>query len=311
MNLKEAYTTLGLAVGTSPEDAKKQYRKLTKEFHPDINKEDGAEEKFKKINEAYQIILNGKGTDSNQAHQYGWNPFYQQNKNLYVPEHIHLTTTVSFKDAVLGCKQELKFNRKSKCIDCNGQGEIKINNGCDKCGGKGQIISHQRGIIMVQTCSKCFGRTKADPCKTCNSDGVLDAEATITVTIPGGIQNGNILRLGGVGNYAGEFMNIDQTTDVFLNLIVEPIQGLRLVDKNVESVLQISLLEALQGCKKTVMTVLGNKEIEIKAESRNKDEVIIPNVGVNSQGNQVVILDVQYPKDISNLINTLTEGEIK
>lgn len=306
MKLNEAYNILGLTPMANAEETKKQYRKLTKEFHPDINKEAGAEDKFKKINEAYQVVSSGESTDRQERpRQNTWNPFQQQ-QSSYVPEHIQVSTTISFKDSVLGCKQELKFNRKTKCVDCNGQGEIKLNNGCDKCGGKGQIVSQQGGMIMVQTCNKCYGRSEVKTCKTCNSEGVLDAEATITVTIPGGIQNGNVLRLGGMGNYAGGFMGMDQTTDVFLQLKVTPMNGLQLVERNVVSNLQISLLEALQGCRKTVTTVIGNKEIEIKAASRNKDEVIIPHVGVNGQGGQRVILDIKYPQDLTKLIDALT-----
>lgn len=308
MNNREAYSILDLPPTATAEEAKKKYRELTKKHHPDINKEPGSEDKFKKINEAYQVVSTGQSTDRPTARprQSGWNPFQQQQAS-YVPEHIQMSTTISFKDAVLGCKQELKFNRKSKCSDCNGQGEIKLNNGCDKCGGKGQIISQQGGMIMVQTCDKCYGRTQSNPCKTCNSEGVLDAEATITVTIPGGIQNGNVLRLGGMGNYAGGFMGMDQTTDVFLQLTVTPMEGLKLIDRNVVSDLQISLLEALTGCRKTVATVIGKKEVEIKAQSRNKDEVIIPYAGVNGQGSQRIILDIKYPKDITKLIDALTE----
>lgn len=306
MNNKEAYSILEIPPTATPEEAKKKYRELTKKYHPDINKEAGAEDKFKKINEAYQVISTGKSTDRQDERQSVWNPFQHQ-QAVYTPEHIQISTTISFKAAVLGCKQELKFNRKAKCNDCNGQGEIKLNNGCDKCGGKGQIISQQGGMVMVQTCNKCYGRMQSDPCKTCKTEGVLDAEATITVSIPGGVQNGNVLRLGGMGNYAGGFMGMEQTTDVFLHLKVTPMEGLQLVDQNIVSNLQISLLEALQGCRKTVTTVIGNKEIEIKAESRNKDEVIIPHVGVNGQGSQRVILDIQYPKDISKLIGALTE----
>jgi DnaJ-class molecular chaperone len=86
---------------------------------------------------------------------------------------------------------------------------------------------------------------------------------------------------------------------------VTPEPGLRLDGINVVSDLEISLLDALRGCKKTVNTIQGDKEIEIQPQSRHKDEVVIPHLGVNGAGNQRVILDVKYPSNVGNLIDVL------
>lgn len=308
MNLKEAYSILEIPQTATPEEAKKKYRELTKKYHPDVNKEAGAEDKFKKINEAYQVVSSGKSTDREAQHwqQNGiHNPFNGQQVFIQ-PENIPIHTTISFKDSILGCKKEFKFTRKTKCPSCNGQGQITRNNGCDKCGGRGQVVSRQGNTVMIQTCDKCYGRMQTDPCTFCKTDGILDAEASINVSIPGGVQTGNVLRLSGMGNFAGFFMGqIEQHTDVHLHLTVTPEPGLRLDGNQVVSSLEISLLEALKGCKKSVKTILGSKEVDIKPKSKNKDEVIIPRLGVNGQGDQKVILDVTYPKDVSKLIDIL------
>jgi len=309
MNLKEAYTILEIPQTSTPEEAKKKYRELTKKYHPDINKEAGAEDKFKKINEAYQCVSSGKGTDredmSWQQANNPFNPFGRQTS--YQADNINVHTTISFKDSVIGCQKDLKFNRKTKCKDCNGQGQIPINNGCDKCGGKGQIINQRGGMVFIQTCDKCYGKTQVNMCAPCGQRGVVDAEASINVTIPGGILSSNILRLGGMGHFVGNFGPMEQHTDVHLHISVTPEPGLILDGMNVISNISISLLEALQGCKKTINTIMGNKEIEIKPKSRNKDEVILPRFGVNRSGDQKIILDVQYPEDINILINSLTK----
>lgn len=313
MKLNEAYDILGLAQNATPEEAKKQYRKLTKEYHPDINKDPGAEDKFKKINEAYQCVSTGKGTDREPPqwqHQTNnnfdpFNPFNSK-QHVYTMEHIESKITISFKESVIGCKKVIKYQRKTKCTACNGQGHIAINNGCAKCGGRGQIMQQRGGMIFIQTCDVCGGRHQVNPCITCNQAGVLDAEASITVTIPGGVQTSNILRLSGMGHYVGNFGPMEQHTDVHLHIAVTPEPGLMLDGAHVISNLSISLLEALSGCKKKVNTIMGLKEIEIKPKSRNKDEVILPKFGVNRAGDQKVILDVQYPEDISSLISNLT-----
>jgi len=316
MNLKEAYSILEIPQTATPEEAKKKYRDLTKKFHPDINKEADAEAKFKKINEAYQIVSTGKDTEpgfSGPQHwagdvgQAGFNPFGNQ-QAYHSADNIELKTTISFKASVFGCKQDLKFNRQTKCKDCNGNGETTLNNGCVKCGGRGQITNRNGNMIFVQTCDKCYGRSKAEPCKTCNSRGILDAEAAINVSIPGGIQDSNVLRLGGMGNFVTSFGNLDQHTDVHLHVRVIAEEGLRLEGPNVVCDLEVSLLDALKGCKKTVKTVSGDKEIEIKQNSKNKDEVIIPHLGVNHVGNQKVILDIIYPKEIDKLVDFLTNN---
>jgi molecular chaperone DnaJ len=308
MNLKEAYSILEIPATSTPEEAKKKYRELTKKWHPDINKESGAEEKFKKINEAYQVVSSGKGSDrEDRVSQHVYNPFGQQ--IVYEAENISLSATVSFAESVLGCKKEIKFNRKTKCKDCNGQGEFAINNGCDKCGGKGQITNRNANMIFVQTCDKCFGKVEIKSCSTCNGEGAVQSEVSMSVSVPGGVQDDNILRLGGVGNFVGSWGPIDQHTDVHLRIRVISEPGLRLEGNNVVSDLSISLLEALTGCKKTVKTIVGDKSVDIVPKSRNKDEIIISHLGVNRVGNHMVILDIQYPEDVSNLVNILTNKD--
>lgn len=305
MNLKEAYATLELAQGTSPEEAKKKYRELTKKYHPDVNKEPGAEDKFKKINEAYQIIQTGKGTDpQDRRSSYHQGGFHRQ--QVVQLENVEVRQTISFKESVLGCKKEIKYSRHSKCQDCGGAGEIKLNNGCKTCGGKGQVVNRQGNMVMVSTCSECHGQTNITMCSACHGNGTVHADVSVHVSVPAGILDGNILRLQGMGNYAGSFMGLaDQHTDAFLHINVMPEPGLSIEGTSVVSHLTISLLDALRGCKQKVKTINGEKEIQVKPQSRNRDEVIIPRQGVSGTGDQKVILDVEYPKNTDKLIGVL------
>lgn len=306
MKLSEAYSILNLPEGVSEEEVKKQYRKLTKEFHPDVNKEPGAEDKFKKINEAYKVVSTGESTDREDIQQQSpFNPFGRQHQ--VQATNVELHTTISFKDSVLGCRKELKFVRNGKCNSCSGQGSVILNNGCDKCGGRGEITNQRGNMIFTQTCNKCGGRTKSEKCRSCHGSGTAQTDVSIQVQVPGGVVNGNILRLGGMGNYAGSFMTMDQFTDAFLHINVTPEDGLSINGKDVVCTLEISLLEALRGCNKSVKTVIGQKEVSVKPKSRNKEEIIIPNLGVNRVGNQKVILDVKYPSNTDKLIGVLID----
>ena len=320
MNLKEAYSILELDSKASPEEAKKKYRELTKKYHPDVNKEADAEGKFKKINEAYQVVSTGKGTDReeiryhNRQPQNPFNPFdpfgRQGRQPNIVAFHIELHTTISFKESVLGCRKDLKFIRQGKCPVCDGQGSSVLDNGCTKCKGKGTVTMQRGNMIFTSTCDQCHGRVKMEECKSCSAGGVVDTEVSVSVNIPGGVIDGNVLRLGGMGNFAGSMMGMDQYTDAHLHINVTPETGLSLDGADVVSSVEISLLEALRGCSKSVKTVLGNKDIDIKPMSRNKEEVIISRMGVNRIGNQRVILDVKYPKDISKLIGVLDDTKV-
>lgn len=309
MNLKEAYSILELSPDAPADEAKKKYRDLTKKYHPDVNKDSGAEDKFKKINEAYKLVTTG---EDEQPHHFqsqsSWNPFagFQRQQRVEAT-HVELHTTISFKDSVFGCKQELKFSRNGKCDSCEGQGFIALNNGCDKCGGKGEVVQRQGNMIIVQTCSKCHGNTKSEKCKVCQGAAFQSTEVSVQVQIPGGVINGNILRLGGMGNYAGNFMGADQFTDAHLHINVESETDLSLVGNDVICNLEISLLEALRGCHKSVKTVIGSKDIVIKPKSRNKEEVIISHMGVGRIGNQRIILDVKYPDNTDKLISVLID----
>lgn len=310
MKLNEAYNILGLDPNSSHDEAKKQYRKLTKEFHPDVNADAGAEEKFKKINEAYKVVSSGQSTDrediqwtQHQSSPFG--PFARQTHITANPINLHIS--LSFKDSVLGCRQEIKFIRNGKCEPCSGQGATLLNNGCDKCGGRGEVSGRQGNMIFSRTCDKCHGKTKTEKCNTCHGSGTVKNDVSIQVQIPGGIVNGNILRLGGMGNYAGSFMTMDQFTDAHLHINIIAEEGLSLEGPNVISMMEISLLEALRGCNKFVKTILGEREVSIKPQSRNKEEIIIPHLGVNGTGNQKIILDVKYPKNIDKLIGVLVD----
>jgi molecular chaperone DnaJ len=307
MNLKEAYSILEVSEGASEDELKKSFRKLGAKYHPDVNKEPGAEEKFKKINEAYQVATAGEPEleEMRWAPRSPFNPFGRQTQ--VQATHIELHTTISFTESVLGCKKDIKFVRRGKCSSCDGKGTLILNNGCDKCKGQGEIVTRQGNTIFSRTCDKCFGRMKSQQCKACAGAGGLENDVSVSVNVPGGVVNGNILRLSGMGNYAGSFVNIDQYTDAHLHIQVTPEEGLSLENGTVISTLEVSLLDAIQGCNRSVNTVLGNKEITIKPNSRNKDEVIIPHVGVNKVGNQKVILDVKYPDNLDKLLKALTD----
>lgn len=307
MNLKEAYSTLEIPSTSTPEEAKKKFKELAKKFHPDINKDPEAESKFKAVNEAYQVVSGGKSAD---REDFPWPGTSSVKRRVYNVSPVISKITISFGEAVLGCEKDIKFNRSAKCEACNGIGEITVHNGCPACGGKGKVAMQSNGMIFIQDCSKCRGVVSKKDCQNCQTKGFVEVEASVRVNIPGGVVAGNILNLRGMGNYIGSFGPLEQCTDAHLHIHVVPEPGLSIEGSHVVSNLQLSLREALQGCKKIVNTINGYQDIEVPALSRNKDEVVLPNLGVSRTGNQRVILDVQYPgpDDISEIIDILNNS---
>ena len=171
------------------------------------------------------------------------------------------------------------------------------------------IVSQQGNVIMTQTCQQCYGRMPTKPCEPCSTQGNVDSTASVDVTIPGGTLDGRVFRLQGMGHFVGGFLGLEQYTDAFLYVNVIPMQGLSVSNGNVVSELKISLLEALQGCKKSVRTLAGDKEITVNPLSKNNDEVAISKLGVNRQGNHVITIKVEYPKNTEKLIAALLSEE--
>ncbi|CAM6005620.1 unnamed protein product, partial [Sphagnum balticum] len=276
MDLKEAYTTLGLAQGASKDEAKKAFKKLAAKHHPD--KTDGNEDLFKKINEAYQVIDTGKDfgpTNPNtnpvrgqSGHQYpidiedfirqatGGGPFNPRRRKQIIVEDKVIKDKISFKESIVGCQKEISYKRKIKCTACNGGGYCAKDNGCPNCKGTGVVTSRRGNITMQSSCTACHGQQHFDPCKTCKEEGSVESNVTMAVNIPGGVKEGrDILRLQGVGDYAGSILGGDQYASVHLHLTIEKDPVMRIDEDDVITDCNISLLEALSGCKKQVSSI--------------------------------------------------------
>lgn len=309
MNLQEAYQEFDIPQGSTEKEIKKKYRELSAKYHPDISKEPGAEDKMKRINQAYDRINKGDDPEPQQ----GFNPFQgspfadffaNNNKKQQIIQNIELNETISFKEAVFGTKRDLKFKRKVMCQDCSGQSKIQENNGCKDCNGTGTKTHRQQNMIFQQTCQKCQGKKTFKNCIKC-SNGTLESETSINVNIPGGINSGNILRLGEMGNFAGIMFGGPHYSDAYLHLNVTKDDGLSLdEDGNVTSTIEISLLEAIKGCKKDVKTADGSSELTVNPLSKHNQTIILPNLGANRIKDQIVTLNVSYPDNILEILES-------
>ncbi len=322
MDIQSAYKTLEVSPNISDDELKKKYKELAKKYHPDVSKDP---ETFKKINESYQLIKDYR----ENPHKYepkinipqSWGNIDSIFSNFvdfgvnnwtnqkYVSD-ITLNLTIDFKKSITGFDHEVVYDRNVVCVNCQGNGFIRIKNDCTNCDGFGRVSINNRGMIIQSICGKCRGKNvNQNDCNDCNSEGTIKEKRTGQVHIPAGIKNNSVLRVNGAGNFAGQGPWGDSYTDLLINVKVSKHETMKLVNQDVHSKLKLTLLEAIEGSDKDVETVYGVKKITIPPKSRNADQIKIPKCGVqNTNGMHVINLDVVYPDDISGIIEVLKNG---
>ena len=135
-----------------------------------------------------------------------------------------------------------------QCAECKGEGIERKSNGCTVCDGFGQVIRQKSNMQFVQSCNKCFGR-KVDEktCGLCTGNGTQTEDVKGSVSIAAGRHSDDMLQMRGKGNFVESNIFGDQYTDVFVRIIVDPEDGLELIDNNVVSNIDISLRDAFLG----------------------------------------------------------------
>lgn len=316
MNLSEAYSIFGLNKSATDEEIKKQYKKLTRTYHPDINKDPNAETKFKEINNAYEVLQkrNEKKPVFNFVNNFEDEDFEE---NFEEPQPIFFKRKISFKEAIYGTTIKLEYDRNVGCQSCNGDGFSKKNNGCKTCNGTGTVITRGNNVISSTTCNSCKGKVDIESCKSCNGSGSYSKKTAISVKVPPGIESGNVLSLGGMGNFGKKashafirfFGPNYYYTDAFLQVEYDKDENIKMLDKNIVMSTNIDLLTALKGGKTNVTLFDETIEVPIKEKTSNKDTYSIPKKGIGNDGSLIVEFIVNYPKDVKNIISLL-ENEL-
>lgn len=310
MNLDQAYQTLELSKNASEDEVKKQYKKLAAKYHPDVNKDENASDKFKSINAAYELISNPK--HDHDDFDISFNPgqwFSQIHHTKYSNKPpLKIPTSLTFAESVLGCKKTFKVNKFVKCDPCNGQGSIPSNEKCHTCSGQKQRVRRMQNMVMVETCSDCSGTgNQPNPCKDCNQAGSVEAERSIEVKIHGGVHDGQkiLLRGGGHFNSHGPFGG--SVGEAIIEVAVEKQFNMTLEENNVLSELNLTLLEALEGTVKEVSTVKGPTTLKVPKMSKNGNVVVLTGYGVPDHGAHLFTLNVSYPEPTQDFINAVRQ----
>lgn len=322
MKLEEAYKILNLEEGASENDIKKSFRTLAAKNHPDTNKEDGAEEKFKKINEAYQILTGKQKAEDSFDNFYNveninvdfmnsiFNDMFNKDRDLELQvSDLNINLQLSFKESIFGVNKKFSYHIKIYCNKCNGSGTI-INKKerCKSCKGKGTVSKTERiGVNFIRsinyTCSKCNGvGFKTNSCEECSGAGYERKKKTVTLNIP---PLGSYPKKFFVKKKGNEYKNIigNVIVSVFPNQKGKgEFEGMTINGRDIISINRIKLNKILFGGTEEIKTPHGVRNITIKKMTRVGDKITIKDCGVVSDGSKrftngdyIVVVDIEYP----------------
>jgi len=302
MNNTEYYDRLGVSKDASQDEIKRAYRKMSKKYHPDINKEPGAEEKYKEVQEAYETLSDDQkraaydqygpdGANAGFGGQGGFGGFdggagfggFEDifssffgggaARNPNAPrqgDDLQYRVNLSFEEAVFGAEKEVHYNREATCKTCSGSGAKPGTSPvtCGRCHGHGVInVDTQTPLGMMRrqvTCDVCHGTGQEikEPCQTCHGTGHEKQSHKVSVKIPAGVETGQQIRLAGQGE-AG--FNGGPYGDLFVIINVNPSDKFTRDGSTIYYTLNISFVQAALGDTVEVPTVHGNVEMTIPA----------------------------------------------
>lgn len=229
---RDPYEILGVSRNATPDELKAAFRKLAAQHHPDRNPGDeGAHERFKRINAAYQILSdpqrraaydrfgesaeNGGGmggvgfnVDASGLEDLLGSLFgaFGFQRGAGARGDLRKEVVLSFHEAAFGTTRKLTYDRAVSCTGCHGSGSKPGSRPetCSACGGRGRVRYTQGllGFVAERPCAHCNGRghVVTDPCDTCRGVGIVAAENTLDVTVPPGIEEGATTLVSGAGN---------------------------------------------------------------------------------------------------------------
>ncbi|MBI3153631.1 MAG: molecular chaperone DnaJ [Chloroflexi bacterium] len=338
MSNRDYYDILGVGRNASDDEIKAAFRKLARQYHPDVSKEEHAEEKFKEVNEAYGALSDadkrarydrfGKeglgGMGSGGFHDYtvdfndifedlfsgfGFSTGRRSRKSPRRGRDLQMQVMLTFEEAVFGVEKEIEFSREETCSRCNGNGAepgtspVK----CSTCNGQGEVRQIRQTFLgqMVQTgvCPTCNGRgeTISSPCRTCHGNGLERKKVNKKVSIPAGVDAGTQIRLtgeGGPGVFGGP------NGSLFLVLDVRPHQFFKRRENDILLNLDINVAQAVLGAEVEVPTLDGEEKLKIPAGTQPGKVFMMKGKGVpylrrKDRGNQLVIVNVAVPTKLT------------
>ncbi|MFC1954968.1 molecular chaperone DnaJ [Chloroflexota bacterium] len=342
---RDYYEVMGVSRDATNDEIKKAFRKLAFKYHPDRNREDGTSEKFKELNEAYEVLsdvdkrvaydrfghggtegLFGRGFEGADFGFGGLGDIFDaffggaSSTTRRAPQRgadLRCNVTISFEEAALGSEQEISVTRTETCSICHGSGARPGSQPtqCSTCGGTGQVRRVQRSLfgqfINATVCNRCHGEGSiiTEPCQQCQGNGIQKHKRNISVKIPPGVDDGSGVRLNGGGN-AG--VRNGSPGDLYVMLSVRKHDLFTRDGDTVLYELPVNFAQAALGAELKVPTLYGESKLNIPAGSqtgrvfRLKDKGI-PHLHRGGRGEQLVKLLVVTPDSLNKQQRQLFE----
>ena len=340
MTQRDYYEVLGVPKSASNDDLKAAFRKLARQYHPDVNKEADAEERFKEINEAYAVLSDAdrraaydrfghagvKGAGGAQDFTVDFSDFADIFGDLFgfggfgrtsrrsrnAPRRgadLAYRVDLTFEEAVFGVEREIEITRDEVCTTCNGSGAEPGTSAvrCTSCNGTGEVRQVRQtllgSMVQVATCPTCngAGETIASPCHTCHGRGLEQRTRRKVVSIPGGVDGGTQIRLGGEGQPGA---NGGPNGNLYITINVQPHKFFRRRDNDIVLDLDINIAQAALGAEVEVPTVDGKASLKIPSGTQPGKVLRMRGKGVpflrrEGRGDQLVVVNVEIPSRLN------------
>lgn len=337
MSKRDYYEVLGLSKNASKDEIKKAYRKLSKKYHPDINKEADADTKFKEITEAYETLSDEQKkahydqfghTDPNQGFGggagfggdgFGFEDIFSsifgggtRRRDPNAPRQgadLQYTMTLDFEEAVFGKDTTIEIPREETCETCDGSGAQKGTSPetCSHCGGSGQQSVEQNTpfgrIVNRRVCHYCEGTGKIikHKCGTCRGTGKVKKRKKIQVKIPAGVDDGQQLRVSAQGEPG---VNGGPPGDLYVVFHVREHEFFERDGDDIYCEMPLTFAQAALGDEIEVPTLHGKVKLKVPAGTQTGKKFRltgkgVPNVRGYGQGDQYVILRVLTPTNLT------------
>ena len=313
---RDYYEVLGVERGADDAALKRAFRKLAQQWHPDVNTEPEAQERFKEINEAYQVLsdpsrrqaydmfgkagVSGAGADGGFGNA-GFGGFADifdaffggtaggGSRRAARPQtgsDLRYDLRITFQEAILGIEKEIEFPVFGRCETCEGTGAKPGTTPvqCPQCNGRGELRSVRQTMlgqmVNVSACPRCHGegRIVESPCETCRGEGRTERKRTLRVAIPAGIDEGHQIRLSNEGE-VGPRGGAPGSLYVAVHVTDHPSLTREGTELYYEA--DLSIAQAALGTKIQVPTVEGeDTEVEIKPGTQPGTEIRLRGKGV-------------------------------
>ncbi|CAB4339568.1 MAG: molecular chaperone DnaJ [Actinobacteria bacterium] len=327
--MADHYRVLGVKHDSTPEEIKRAYRKLAREFHPDVNPSPEAADRFKEISSAYEVLSDsskremfdlgmdpfaGGSSGFNSAAGFGFGDIVDAffgggakgpRPRMRRGQDALIRLTVTLKEAASGATRDIAVDTAVVCNTCNGAGATDgaalIE--CSMCRGRGEVQSVQKSflgqVMTSRQCPQCqgFGTLNPHPCAECAGDGRVRTRRTINVTIPPGIEGGARIQMTGQGEVGP---GGGPAGDLYIEIIEQPDPVFARRGDQLHATLKIPMTAAALGTTLDLATLDGKVQIHIKPGTQHGSTVTLRDQGMprlrsSGRGDLIVHLEVVTP----------------